>query len=52
MVIVYDLLSAQVPKPVAVTVKVNEPLADGVPLKTPVAEFSDNPGGSEPGVTV
>ena len=39
------------PKPVAVTVKVNDPLAVGVPLNAPVAGLRFSPGGSVPAVT-
>ena len=41
----------QVPKPVAVTVKLNVPLTDGVPDNNPVAVFSVIPLGKLPAVT-
>jgi hypothetical protein len=36
----------------AVTVKVNDPVADGVPDKTPVEVFNDNPVGNDPALTL
>jgi hypothetical protein len=35
----------------AVTVKVNDPVADGVPANTPVELFNDSPVGNDPDVT-
>ena len=49
-VIEYDLLPVHPPKPVAVTVKLNVPLAVGVPLINP-EELSDKPPGKAPEVT-
>ena len=47
-VIEYALLLAQPFALVAVMVKLNVPLVVSDPLKTPVAGFKFNPGGSEP----